>query len=181
VLLLDLDLADVAGVVDDLGDVCLVASAHLTGNSLGQVCKSTVHPVLPEDTNTVAEGRKVGLNHAEGTVDGPEDEEYDEHVVRVPEALKVGTARLLGRREGNRHEREQHNVSTPSRAGGKVGEDESHEAQLVDGGKLGEVVPMGNGVDPGEEDNGPGDQLVEGDVLVEGDNVVQRRTTGHGN
>jgi hypothetical protein len=181
VLLLDLDLADVAGVVDDLGDICLVATADLTGNSLSQVRESTVHPVLPEDTDTVAERRKVGLNHAEGTVDGPEDEEDDEHVVRVPEALKVGTTRLLGGGDGDGHEGEQHDVSTPSGTGSKVGKDEAHEAQLVEGGKPGEVVPMGNGVDPGEEDDGPGNQLVEGDVLVKGNNVVQRRATGHGN
>jgi hypothetical protein len=181
VLLLDLDLADVAGVVDDLGDVCLVATADLTGNSLCQVRESTVHPVLPEDTDTVAEGGKVGLDHAEGAVDGPENEEDDEHVVRVPETLKVGTTRLLSSCDGNGHERKQHDITTPSGTGGEVGEDEAHEAQLVDGGKLGEVVPMGDGVDPGEEDDGPGNQLVEGDVLVKGNDVVERGATGHGN
>jgi hypothetical protein len=35
-------------------------------------------------------------------------------------------------------------------------------------------------VDPGEEDDGPGDKLVEGDVLVEGNDVVKRRAAGHG-
>jgi hypothetical protein len=95
VLLLDLNLANVAGVLNDLGDVCLVSSTDLTRNTLTEVCESTVHPVLPEDTDTIAKGRKVGLDHAEGTVDGPEDEEDDEEVVSVPEALKVGSSRLL--------------------------------------------------------------------------------------
>lgn len=37
---------------------------------------------------------------------------------------------------------------------------------------------MGNGVRPGEEDDGPGDELVEGDVLVELYNAVQGSLTG---
>ena len=38
---------------------------------------------------------------------------------------------------------------------------------------MGVVVPVGDGVDPGEEDDGPGDELVEGDVLVELDDAVE--------
>lgn len=180
VLLLDLNFANVAGVLDDLGDIRLVSSSYFTGNSLGQVRKSTIHPVLPEDTDTVAEGRKVGLNHAEGSVDGPEDEEDDEQMVHVPETFEVGATSLLRSRDSDRHERSQHNVTTPSRSSCKVGKDKAHESQVIGSRKLGKVVPMGDSVDPREEDDRPGDQLVEGDVLVERNNVVQRRTTSHG-
>ena len=38
---------------------------------------------------------------------------------------------------------------------------------------------MGNGVDPGEEDDGPGNKFVKGDVLIERDYVVQWRATSH--
>ena len=179
VFLLDLDLADIAGVVNNLRDVGFVASAHFTRNALSKVGESTIHPVLPEDTDAVAEGRKVGLDHAESTVDGPENKEDDEHVMSVPEALKVRATRLLSSCNGNGHQREQHDVSTPSRSCSEVGEDETHESEFVECGEAGEVVPMRNGVNPGEEDDSPGDKLVEGDVLIEWDDVVQRRTAGH--
>ena len=40
---------------------------------------------------------------------------------------------------------------------------------------------MCNRVHPGEEYNGPSDELMEGDILVERNNVVQGRTTSHRN
>jgi hypothetical protein len=39
---------------------------------------------------------------------------------------------------------------------------------------------MRNGVDPGEENDGPGYQLVEGDILVERNDIVQGCSTSHG-
>lgn len=51
VLLLHLDLANVAGVLDDLGDECPVTTSHLTRNTLSQVAETTVHPELPKDSN----------------------------------------------------------------------------------------------------------------------------------
>lgn len=128
VLLLDLNFANVAGMLDDLGDVRLVSSSYFTGDALGEVRKSTVHPVLPEDTDTVAEGRKVGLNHAEGSVDGPEDEEDDEQMVHVPETFEVRATSLLRSRDSDGHECSQHNVTAPSGSSCKVGEDEAHES-----------------------------------------------------
>lgn len=180
VLLLNLDLADVAGVVDDLGHVGLVSSTHLTRNAFGKVGKSAVHPILPEDTNAVAEGRKVRLDHAEGTVDGPEHEEDDEHVVGVPEALEVGAARLLSSSNGDGHQSKQHDIATPSGSGSKVGEDEAHKAKFVECSETGKVVPMSDSVNPGEEYDGPCDQLVECDVLVEGNDIVKGCATSHG-
>jgi hypothetical protein len=180
VLLLDLNLANVAGMLNDLGDVRLVASTDFTRNALTEVGESTVHPVLPENTNAIAEGRKIGLDHAEGTVNGPEDEEDDEEVMRVPEALKVSSACVLGGCECNCVQSDEHDISTPARSSRKVGQDEAHESKVVTGRESREVVPMGNGVEPGEEDDGPGDQLMEGDVLVEGNDIVQRCPTSHG-
>jgi hypothetical protein len=179
-LLLDLDFANVAGMLNDLGNVRLVASSDLTRNTLTEVGESTVHPVLPENTDTIAEGCKVGLDHAEGTVNGPEDEEDDEEVMRVPEALKVGSACVLGSCESDCRQSDEHDVSTPARSSSKVGQDEAHESKVVTGREPGKVVPMSNGVEPGEEYDRPGNQLVEGDVLVERNYIVERCSTSHG-
>lgn len=152
-LLLNLDFADVAWVLNDLGNVCLVSSSNLTGNALSQVREPTIHPVLPEDTNTVTEGREVRLNHTECSVDGPEDEEYDKKVMSVPETLEIGTSRLLCSCQGNSHQCDKHNITTPSGTCCKIGQNEAHEAELVDCGKLCEIVPMGDRVNPGKEDD----------------------------
>lgn len=120
-LFLDLNFANVAGMLNDLRDVRLVSSTDFARHSFSQICESTIHPVFPENTNAIAEGCKVGLDHAECAVDGPEDEEDDKEVMGVPEALKVGTARFLRRCERNRHKRKQHDISTPTRSSGEVG------------------------------------------------------------
>jgi hypothetical protein len=94
-LLLDLDLDDIAWVLYDFRNERLVSPPQFARNALCQICKSAQHPVLPEDANSVAEGLKVGLDHTERPVNGPEDEENNEQVVRVPKTLKVGSSRLL--------------------------------------------------------------------------------------
>lgn len=83
-------------MLDNLGNVCLVSATDFTGSTLGKISEPTVHPVLPEDTDTVTEGREVRLDHAEGTVNGPEDEEYNEQVMSVPESFELSPSRLLG-------------------------------------------------------------------------------------
>lgn len=103
-----------------------MVSTNLSGNSLRQVDESSVRPVLPKHTdsrrsNAGAERRHVRLNHAEGSVDGPEEEEDNEHVVSVPESFVVGPSRLLNRSEHHAHKRNQHDVSSPARARGEVG------------------------------------------------------------
>lgn len=105
-LLLDLDLAHITRMLNDLRDIRLVSPSYFTRNALSQVRESTIHPILPEDTDTVAKWRKVGFDHAESTMDGPEDEEHDEEVMRVPEALKVRPSRLFRSGERDRHQRE---------------------------------------------------------------------------
>jgi hypothetical protein len=172
VLFLDLNFADVARMLNDLGNIRLVSSSDLTRNTLGQVRESTVHPVLPEDTDTVAEGRKVGRDHAEGSMNRPEEEENNEEMMGVPEAFEVCATRLLRSCQCNSHQREQHNITAPAGASSKVGQDEAHEPEVVRCREPSQIVPMRNCVDPGEEYNSPGDQLVESDVLVEWNHVV---------
>jgi hypothetical protein len=179
VLLLDLHLTDIARMLNDLGDVRLVASTNLTRDTLAQIRKSSVHPVLPENTDTIAEGRKVRLDHAERTVDGPEQEEDGEEVVRVPEALELGSSLLLGCSPCHGCERSQHDVASPSRACCEVGKKEADEAELVGLGKHPQISPMRNRVNPGEEEDGPPDQLVESNVLVERNDAVERCPSDH--
>lgn len=93
-------------------------------------------------------------------------------MVHVPETLEVCATSLFRRRERDGHQTEQHNVTTPTGTRCEVGQDETHESELVACREPGEIVPVSNRVDPGEENNGPSDELVEGDVLVEGNYVV---------
>lgn len=181
-LLLDLDLADVAGMLDNFGDVSLVTSAHLTGDTLCKIDKSTVHPVLPKDTNSLSPDRNtewsnIGLNHAERSVGGPEYKENHEHVVRVPESLVVGSACLLHTGDDHARQGDEHNVTCPARSRHQVSEQEAVDTKVVLGRNLGKVIPVSDGVNPAEEENGPGDSNVEGDVLVELNDAVERRLT----
>ena len=155
VLLLDLDFADVARVLNDLGNVRLVSSTNLTRNTLAQVSKSAPHPVLPENTDTVAERRKVRLDHAEGSVDGPEEEEDGEEMMGVPEAFELGTSVLFGCCPSHGRECNQHDVSCPSGTCCEICEEEAHETELVSHCEHPQIPPMRNRVDPGKEEDRP--------------------------
>ena len=121
VLLLDLDLDDVRGVLDNLADEGLVLSAHLTPPAFAEVEDSAKHPELPEHADTIAKRFTVGFDHAEGAVEGPEEEEDQEQVVRVPEPLEVGLFRLFEGRAGHGREADEHDIAGPAWAGHKVG------------------------------------------------------------
>lgn len=179
--LLDLNLTDVAWMLNDLGNVRLVCASDLTSDSLRKISESTVHPVLPENTDTIAEGRKVGLDHAKRSMDGPENEEDDEQMMHVPKAFEVGTSSFLSSCERHRIQCDEHDISTPSRTCSKIGENKAHETEIVACRKTCKIVPVSNRVDPGKEYNGPCDQLVKGDVLVERNDVVKWCSTSHGN
>lgn len=185
VLLLDLDLAHIAGVLDHLGNIGLVSATHLTSDTLGKVNEASVHPVLPEHTDSLrtngeTERRDVGLNHAESTVDGPEHKEDDEHVMRIPETLVVSTSRLLHASYHHAGQGQQHDVAGPTRSRHQVGQEEAVNSQVVLGGNLSQVVPVGNSVDPAEEENRPGRRNMKGDVLVELDDTVKWGLTSQG-
>lgn len=99
-LLLNLDLADVARVLDNLGDVRLMSPTNLASNSLCEIDVSAVHPVLPEDSDGRgadghAEWREVGLDHTECAMDRPEKEKDHEEMMRIPETLEIRPAELL--------------------------------------------------------------------------------------
>lgn len=130
-LLLDLYFTNVAGMLDDFRDVRFVSSSDLTRNALRQICESTVHPVLPEDTNTVAKRSEVGQNHTERSVDGPEKEENNEEVVGVPEALKVCTSSLLCCCECDGHQCYQHDIAAPTGTCCEVCQKKAHESKFV--------------------------------------------------
>jgi hypothetical protein len=121
------------------------------------------------------------LDHAESTVDGPKEEEKDEHVVGVPETFIVGPARFLDRSHDHAHQSKQHHVAGPAWTGDKVSQQPSVDAEIVLGRNLGEVVPVSDGVHPRPEDNGPGNSLVESDVLVKLNDTVQWRLSSKRN
>ena len=95
VLLLDLDLDDVARVLDDLGNKRFVPPPDLAHDPFQQIHKTACHPIFPENANTIAERLEIGLNHTERSMDRPENEENDEKVMRVPESLELGPSGLL--------------------------------------------------------------------------------------
>lgn len=51
VFFLDLNLAYHAGMLDNLGDIGLVFSTDFSCDSLHEVYVSSIHPVLPENSN----------------------------------------------------------------------------------------------------------------------------------
>ena len=111
----------------------------------------------------------------------PVDEEHDEEVVRVPEPLEVRAAALLNREPHHNAQRGGHDPASGTWASDEVRGDERDDLLAgrlrvgVDHGELGEVDHVRDDVDDGEDDDGPGDGLVERDVLVEGDDLVQGR------
>lgn len=110
-ILLDLDFAHSARMLDDFRDIRLVSATHFTRDTFSEVGEAADEPVLIEYTDAVAVWFPIILDHAELPMDGPENEEHDEHVMRVPEALVVGTTRLLSRCEDHGHECGQHDIA----------------------------------------------------------------------
>lgn len=111
----------------------------------------------------------------------PVEEEDEEQVVRVPEALEVRATGLLPGVPGHDDECSGHDPASDTGAGGEVREEEDDEAlarcggERVGEGELGEVDHVRGDVDEGEEADTPADGLVERDVLVERNVVVERR------
>ena len=111
----------------------------------------------------------------------PVDEEDNEQVVGVPEPLKVGATTLLNGEPDHDTQCSSHDPASCTRTSDEVGCDKGDNLLAgglrvgVNHGELGEVDHVGDNVDNREDDDGPGDGLVERDVLVEGDERVQGR------
>ena len=203
-LLLDLELHHHRRVLDDLVNIRPVTRADFPKDTLEDPNDTADEPVTlrafrivsshvhiaqervqthPEDTNRVVRAvrRPVRLDHAEHTVELPVDEEHDEEVVRVPEPLEVCTAALLNGEPDHDTEGGGHDPAGRAGASDEVGGDEREQLLAcrlrvgVDERELSEVNHVRDDVNDGENDDGPGDGLVERDVLVEGDERVQGR------
>jgi hypothetical protein len=96
VFLFNLNLHDVAGMLNDLGDECLMPPAYLPEDTLQQIDETSVHPILPKDASASTERLYVRLDHAPCSMNGPGEKEDDEQVMCVPKSLEFRAARLLG-------------------------------------------------------------------------------------
>lgn len=151
-----------------------MSATHLPEHSLDQIYESTIHPVQPEHTSSGAKGGGICLDHAERSMDRPEDEKYDEQVMCEPESFVVTLLESFERGHQYRHQHDQHDISGPSWASGEVRQDESFETLIVLGSQLCEIVPVGGSMDPGKQDNRISDQFMERDVLVKLDYTIER-------
>lgn len=109
----------------------------------------------------------------------PIDEEHNEQMMRVPEPLEVCPPAFFHCKVHHDPQRHGHDPPGGSGARDELREDERRDSLAsrlrigVGDGELGVVNHMRSDVDKGEEDDRPGDHLVEGNVLVKGDDVVQ--------
>lgn len=119
-LLLDLNLDDVAWVLDDLRYKSRMSSSNLSGDSLSQIDNTSISPVLIENASARAEGRKILGDHAPNAVHGPKHKKYDEQMMRIPEPFKVRSAWLFNRGKYHCHQACEHNPASPCRASQKT-------------------------------------------------------------
>ena len=127
-LFLDLNFNYFTRMLNDFGDVGLVLPANLSRYPFYQVYESSVHPILPENTGTRTKRCCICFNHAESSVDGPENKEQNEEMVGEPEAFIIGSSKLSHGRGNDEHQNDKHDVPRPSRTSGKVGKKESFES-----------------------------------------------------
>ena len=175
VLFLDLDLTHIAGMLNDFRDEGLMSPTDFSQNSLYKIDSPTITPVLVEIANRVAKRWAVRLDHAEGSMDRPENEEDNEKMMSIPEPLEVRPSEPLKRRSHHGSQREEHDIPGPARTRLDIGQQKALKAKAILRRELAVVVPMSERVEPAEEENRPGDEFVEGDVLVELNDAVQGR------
>ncbi len=128
-------------------------TTYFSEYSLDQVHKPTIHPVLPEHARSRTEWCCICLDHAECSMNGPEDEEYDEQMMREPETLMVLPLESFQRSDQHGHQDREHDISRPPWAGSEIDKKKSFEALIALGSQLCKVVPVSNCMDPGEEDD----------------------------
>lgn len=131
VLFLDLDFHDVRRMLDDLGDVRFVVAANFAHDPFSEVTEAAGHPVLPESAVSKAKGFVVCGNHAEGSVNRPEDKEDDEQVVDVPKPLIIGSSRLFDGGKVHGHDGDGQDIPGPAGTCQKIQLDESQKSSIV--------------------------------------------------
>ena len=108
----------------------------------------------------------------------PIDEEYDEKVMGIPESFVIGCANLLSAKEYHDSKTSGHDPTSDTGTRGEIDAKERHEALTgccgsgISHGKPVKVYHVGQNVDNGEADYGPGGNFVESDVFIEGDDIV---------
>lgn len=113
----------------------------------------------------------------------PVDEEHDEQMVRVPEALKVSTTAFLDCEEHHRAERGGHDPACCARASDKLSEKERRDALssrlriCICDCEFRIIDHVCSDVHKREEDHGPGNRLMKRDILIERNDVVEGRAT----
>lgn len=172
VLFLDLNLDDIARMLDDFRNKSFMSSSHLSSNPLGQIKECSVHPVLPENSDSSTERSEVRLDHAESSVNRPKYEEYNEEVVSVPKSFEVRPSWLFHRRKYHGHQSKEHHISSPSWSRYEVCKKPSWETELVRCSQSCKVDPMSNRMDPAKKYDRPGGKFVERDIFVERNDTV---------
>ena len=116
----------------------------------------------------------------------PTDEENDEEVMSIPEALEVGTSPFLRGEVDHDGKADGHNPPGSAGPSGKVGIKEGEElcATCLCGSvgerELGKIDHVRSDMHDSAEDYRPGGGLMESDVLVKGDDLVKGCATKEG-
>lgn len=204
-LLLDLQLHNFGRMLNDLGDKRNMTRPNFTQNALRDPYNAASYPIFLDDINPGAAANRVyvtypentnifprairwpiGLDHTEHSMQLPTDEVDDEHVVRVPKALKVFTSFLL---PGEKHDDKQcgcHDPTGDTRSRSEIDSEERSKlltARLrirVGDGELGKVDHVREDVDGRANDHRPARCLMKRDVLVEGYKRIERGATKEG-
>lgn len=83
----------------------------------------------------------------------PGKEKHQEQMVYIPKPFKVFPTRFLKGRKHHGHQCNQHDVPGCAGAGTKIDDKPAFESEVFGHGETGKVYPMGDGVEPGEEDD----------------------------
>jgi hypothetical protein len=106
------------------------------------------------------------------------DEEYDEKVMGIPESFKSGLTNFLSGKEDHDSKTSGHDPACNTGTRGEIYVKESNEPPTgccgrgIGDGKLVKVDHVGENVDNGKSDYGPGGKFVESDVFIKGDDAV---------
>lgn len=83
----------------------------------------------------------------------PGKEKHEKKMMHIPESLEICATGFLDGGEDHCHERDEHDVACCSWSRAEVCEEETYDAGFSGYGEAGKVYPVGDGVDPGKEDD----------------------------